>query len=342
LLLKDWQPTQALLDQVHTRLLLIGLAAFSLAVAGSTVFSRRAARPLRDVVEAAHEITQGEWARRVPVRGSSEAVAMATAFNDMTANLTALNKELSAAKSRAEDASRAKDQFLANVSHELRTPLNGIIGMTTLALDTHLTGEQRDYLETVESSSAALLALVNDVLDFAKIDAGALTLDPVPFDLRSCLEQSRKMLAVPADRKGLALTFDIDSDLPTFVVGDEGRLRQVLLNLLGNAVKFTNAGTVALRVRAEAAGDHITLRVDVSDTGIGIPKAKQEQIFQPFVQADGSTTRQYGGTGLGLTISARLIAMMGGRIWLESEPGVGTQFHFTAVLGRHVDGVRPH
>jgi signal transduction histidine kinase len=343
LLLKDWQPTQALLDQVQTRLLLIGLAAFSLAVAGSTVFSRRAARPLRDVVEAAHEITQGEWTRRVPVRGSSEAVAMATAFNDMTASLTALNTELSAAKSRAEDANRAKDQFLANVSHELRTPLNGIIGMTTLALDTPLTEEQREYLETVDSSSAALLALVNDVLDFAKIDAGALTLDPAPFDLRQCLERTRKMLEVSADRKGLALTFDIDRDLPAVVVGDEGRLRQVVLNLLGNAIKFTNAGTVSLRARAESAGDGITLQVDVSDTGIGIPPEKQEQIFQPFVQADGSTTRQYGGTGLGLTISARLIAMMGGRIWLESEPGVGTQFHFTAVFGRQAAGLSaPH
>jgi signal transduction histidine kinase len=333
LLMKDWQPTQALLDEVQTRLLLIGLVAFSLAVAGSTVFSRRAARPLRDVVEAAHEITQGEWTRRVPVRGSSEAVAMATAFNDMTASLTALNTELAAAKSRAEDASRAKDQFLANVSHELRTPLNGIIGMTTLALDTPLHGEQREYLETVESSSRDLLALVNDVLDFAKIDAGALTLDPAPFDLRQCLERSRKVLEVSANRKGLALAFDIDRDLPAVVVGDEGRLRQVVLNLLGNAVKFTNAGTVTLRAHAQAAGDDVTLQVDVSDTGIGIPREKQEQIFQPFVQADGSTTRQYGGTGLGLTISARLIALMGGRIWLESEPGVGTQFHFTAALG---------
>jgi signal transduction histidine kinase len=334
LLMKDWKPTQALLDEVQTRLLLIGLAAFSLAVAGSTIFSRRAARPLRDVVEAAHEITQGEWTRRVPVRGSSEAVAMATAFNEMTASLTTLNAELSAAKSRAEDASRAKDQFLANVSHELRTPLNGIIGMTTLALDTPLTGEQREYLQTVESSSADLLTLVNDVLDFAKIDAGALTLDPAPFDLRQCLQRSRKMLEVSAARKGLVLTFDLDRDLPALVIGDEGRLRQVVLNLLGNAIKFTKVGTVSLRARAQAAGEDITLQVDVCDTGIGIPREKQEQIFQPFVQADGSTTRQYGGTGLGLTISARLIAMMGGRIWLESEPGAGTQFHCTAVFGR--------
>jgi signal transduction histidine kinase len=334
LLMKDWQPTQALLDQVQARLLFIGLVAFSLAVAGSTIFSRRATRPLRDVVEAAHEITGGEWTRRVPVRGSSEAVAMATAFNEMTASLTALNTELAAAKSRAEEASRAKDQFLANVSHELRTPLNGIIGMTTLALDTPLTGEQREYLETVESSAADLLTLVNDVLDFAKIDAGALRLDPVAFDLRQCLEKSRKVMAVSTARKGLALAFDVDRDLPAVVVGDETRFRQVVLNLLGNAVKFTKDGTVSLRARAAADADDLTLQVDVSDTGIGIPREKHEQIFQPFVQADGSTTRQFGGTGLGLTISARLIAMMGGRIWLESEPGVGTQFHFTAVFKR--------
>ncbi len=335
LLMKDWQPTQALLDGVQTRLLLIGLAAFSLAVAGSTIFSRRAARPLRDVVEAAHEITQGEWTRRVPVRGSSEAVAMATAFNEMTASLTALNTELAAAKRRAEDASRAKDQFLANVSHELRTPLNGIIGMTTLALDTPLTDEQREYLETVSSSSTDLLTLVNDVLDFAKIDAGALTLDPVAFDLRQCLEKSRKVIGVSASRKGLALTFDVDRNIPATVVGDETRFRQVVLNLLGNAVKFTSDGAVSLRAQVAADGDDITLQVDVSDTGIGIPREKHEQIFQPFVQADGSTTRQFGGTGLGLTISARLIAMMGGRIWLESEPGVGTHFHFTAAFKRH-------
>jgi len=334
LLMKDWAPTQALVDEVHGRLLLIGLSAFSLAVVGSLVFCRRAARPLRDVVEAAHEIIQGEWTRRVPVRGSSEAVAMANAFNEMTANLTALNAELAAAKSRAEDASRTKDQFLANVSHELRTPLNGIIGMTTLALGTNLTDEQREYLEIVASSSSDLLTLVNDVLDFSKIDAGALRLDPAPFDLHRCLERTRKTVEMLAARKGLDLTFTLDASLPRQVVGDEGRLRQVVLNLLGNAVKFTEAGSVSLHAHATTAGGSVIVQIDVCDTGIGIPREKQELIFQPFVQADGSTTRQYGGTGLGLTISTRLIEMMGGRIWLESEPGRGTRFHFTAIFAQ--------
>ena len=312
---------------------LIGLGAFVLAVGGTTVFCRRAARPLRDVVEAAHEITQGDWSRRVPVRGSSEAVAMAAAFNEMTSSLTTLNGQLAIEKARAVDASRAKDQLLSNMSHELRTPLNGIMGMTALALTTDLTGEQREYLDAVDVNAAALLAMVDDVLDFAKIDAGEVMLRPAPFDLHQCLEACRRSVSPAACAKGLALSLEVEPAVPATVVADEARLRQVALNLLDNAVKFTATGGVSLHATLEpAAGAAVLLHVEVRDTGIGIAAEKREQIFQPFAQGDGSMTREFGGTGLGLSIASRLVAAMGGRIWFESEPGAGSRFHFTATL----------
>jgi signal transduction histidine kinase len=333
-LIMDWTPTQELVDRVQAQLLWIGLAAFLFAIAGATVFSRRAARPLRDVVEAAREITQGHWSRRVPVRGTSEAASMAVAFNEMTDSLTALNAQLTQAKERAEGASRAKDQFLANMSHELRTPLNGIMGMTTLALDTPINDEQRDYLTTIDTSANALLSIVNDVLDFAKIDAGALALDQAPFDPRACLDRTYKLLRVQAQAKGLSLLYDVEPALEGPLVGDEGRLRQILLNLVSNALKFTKAGTVTVRAHGEAGPDGVMLHVEVRDTGIGIPKNMQGAIFEPFVQADGSTTRKYGGTGLGLTICSRLVELMKGTIAVESEPGIGTTIRFTALLTR--------
>jgi signal transduction histidine kinase len=336
-MLMDWAPTQELLDQVRRRLLWIGLAAFTLAVVGATVFSRRAARPLRDVVEAAREITHGEWTRRVPVRGTSEAAAMATAFNEMTDSLISLNTQLAGAKERAEQASTAKDQFLANMSHELRTPLNGIMGMTTLTLESGITDEQREYLETIDTSAQALLAIVNDVLDFAKIDAGAMTLDPAPFDLVECVTRTRRLFAPQAQAKGVALVYDIDPALADPLVGDEARLRQVLLNLISNAIKFTRTGRITVQVRraiGHAGNADVPVTVRVIDTGIGIPHEKLEAIFEPFVQADGSTTRNYGGTGLGLTICSRLIGLMGGRLTVDSEPGVGSTFTFEIHLAR--------
>jgi signal transduction histidine kinase len=330
ILLIDWTPTQQLIEQLRGRLIWIGLAAFLLAVAGTTVFSRRAARPLRDVVEAAREITRGRWDRRVPVRGSSEAAAMAVAFNEMTATLTALNAQLTSAKDRAEQASRAKDQFLANMSHELRTPLNGIMGMTTMIGDTAMSDEQREYVSIIDSSAASLLTIVNDVLDFAKIDAGALALDPAPFDVRGCFEHTRRLLSSLALARRLELIYDIDAALPAQLVGDEKRLRQILLNLGGNAVKFTPTGSVCVRARlaSEPADAQAVLQVEVIDTGIGIPRKRQAAIFEPFVQADGSTTRRYGGTGLGLTICARLVELMDGAMSVTSEPGAGTTFTF--------------
>jgi signal transduction histidine kinase/CheY-like chemotaxis protein/HPt (histidine-containing phosphotransfer) domain-containing protein len=247
--------------------------------------------------------------------------------DDRNRNLQAEIVERRLAEEAAEAANRAKSQFLANMSHEIRTPLNGVIGLTGIVLDTELTLDQRECLETVKFSADSLLTVVNDILDFSKIEAGKIDLEVIDFNLRDCVEDALKMFALRASEKGLALLCDLAPTLPERVRGDSGRLRQIILNLVGNAIKFTNSGEVALRAEPESReGDELTLRFTVSDTGIGIPQEKLESIFSPFTQADSSTTRKYGGTGLGLTISARLASMMGGRISVESEIGRGSRF----------------
>jgi two-component system, sensor histidine kinase and response regulator len=255
---------------------------------------------------------------------------------DNAARLTQLVRELEVAKHRAEEATAAKGQFLANMSHEIRTPMNAVIGMTDLALRTRLTAHQRELIGSVKEAADSLLSLVNDILDFSKIEARKLELESIGFSLRDTVGDALRIVAPRAHEKSLELACRIHPDVPDALVGDPGRLRQVLLNLVGNAIKFTDRGEVVVTAETvnDTGGDEVQIHFVVSDTGIGIPSSKQWQIFGPFVQADGSTTRRYGGTGLGLAISAQLVELMAGRIWIDSEVGKGSAFHFTIVLKR--------
>ena len=247
-----------------------------------------------------------------------------------TRQLEEANRGTELARKQAEEASRAKGEFLATMSHEIRTPMNGVLGMIDLALDTQLTDEQSELIETAKSSANALLTVINDILDFSKIEAGKLELDPIPFRLRESIQRIMKPLAFRAAEKGLELLTNVRAEVPDGIVADITRLTQIILNLVGNALKFTASGEVELSVAVDQMnGDHVTLHFSVRDTGIGIHPQKQKTIFESFSQADAAITRKFGGTGLGLTISSRLVHLMGGKIWVESQLGAGSCFHFT-------------
>ena len=288
-------------------------------------------RHLVDLTRASREVAAGNMTPAPVNEGVDELGQLGIAFNAMSRAVRDRVAELTHAKVVAEQANVAKSEFLANMSHEIRTPMNGIMGLTDLVLESDLSPSQRDHLQVVKSSAESLLVVINDILDFSKIEAGKLTLDVIEFDLLSMLSMALKPLQLRAEQKGLSLRYAFAANLPPRVAGDAVRLRQVLTNLLGNAIKFTAEGQieVGLSIQDRSRG---VLHFWVKDSGIGIPLEKQNTIFEAFTQADNSTTRHYGGTGLGLTISSNLVQLMGGRIWLESTPNVGSTFHFTAQL----------
>ncbi|HKQ61676.1 MAG TPA: response regulator [Candidatus Polarisedimenticolaceae bacterium] len=340
---------------------LIAAAAFLVAgLLATLLFTRRILAPIDVLAAATHDVAAGRLDTRIAIHSGDEIADLGRSFQGMVERLRDARAEvqdyqqslerkveertaeLEAAKERAEEASRIKSQFLANMSHEIRTPMNGVIGMVDLLLRTRLDERQRQFAGAADTSARALLDLLNDILDFSKIEAGKLQLDDADFDLRATVEDACEVVAGRAQAKGLELACAVDPAVPRLMRGDPSRFRQIVLNLLANAVKFTERGEVVVRVAVlDEEADAIELRCEVRDTGVGIDPAAQERLFSSFTQADGSTTRRFGGTGLGLAISKELVQLMGGKIGLTSAPGAGSTFWFSARLRRaatQVDG----
>jgi signal transduction histidine kinase/CheY-like chemotaxis protein len=320
-------------DALLTQGSLIALGELLLSFVVLTVLVMWMTRFLTDLIRASHEVTAGNLTPDPVNEGPDELGQLGTAFNVMSRAVHDRVAELVQARDLAEQASRAKSEFLANMSHEIRTPMNGVIGMTELVLDTPLNATQRDYLQTAQSSAQALMVILNDILDFSKIEAGKLSIEHVAFNPAQTLSETLAAIDLRARKKGLSLTRQLPAELPLSVMGDPGRIRQVITNLCDNAIKFTQEGGLTVRLQlSDLPQKKLQAQFSITDTGIGIAPSKQATIFEAFSQADSSTTRQFGGTGLGLTICTRLVGLMGGRIWVESSPGQGSTFHFIVTL----------
>ena len=295
----------------------------------------RLLRPLQHLVTFARKVGAGDLKQRAPMESLDEVADLTVAFNHMVEQLDVSRQDLLQMVDAAQEASRLKSDFLATISHELRTPMNGILGMNDLILASELTAEQEEYALTVRESALRLMGIIRDVLDFSSIEAGKISLDSAPFVFEEAVSHVLKTLAFRAHEKNLELVCRLDPKIPAMLIGDDNRLRQILLNLVGNALKFTETGEVRVSAELESETDGgLVLHFVVSDTGIGIAPQRQKAIFDPFTQVEASSTRKYGGTGLGLSICARLVDLMHGRIWIESREGEGSHFHFTARLSR--------